>query len=140
MRDTAAAEMARSHAVLLPVNVGHILHRYSEREAYNCMHETKLGILCTLEKGSMGDAAKGSSKANILLAGRLREIRVDLRGEAGAQTMADTVGVPLRTWVGYESGVTIPGLILLRFIEITRANPRWLLTGEGSKFNPDRGG
>lgn len=88
----------------------------------------------------MGDAAKGSSKANILLAGRLREIRVDLGGEAGAQTMADTVGVPLRTWVGYESGVTIPGLILLRFIEVTRANPRWLLTGEGSKFNPDRGG
>lgn len=73
-----------------------------------------------------------------MLAGRLREIRVDLWGESGAQSLADSVGVPLRTWVGYESGVTIPGLILLRFIEVTGARPRWLLTGEGSKFNPSR--
>jgi hypothetical protein len=87
----------------------------------------------------MEGIARDSSKAWATLAGRLREIRVDLWGEAGAQALADSVGVPLRTWVGYESGVTIPGLTLLRFIEATGAVPRWLLTGEGPKFSPSRG-
>ncbi len=39
----------------------------------------------------------------------------------------------------YESGVTIPAVVILRFVEITGANPRWLLTGRGDKYGDRRG-
>lgn len=43
--------------------------------------------------------------------------------------------------MNYETGVVIPATVILRFIEITRASPRWLLTGEGPPFlEPDRTG
>lgn len=47
--------------------------------------------------------------------------------------MAVALGLPVLTWAHYESGVTIPGLVLLRFIDVTNVEPRWLLTGEGEK-------
>ena len=68
------------------------------------------------------------------LADRVREVREDLYGDYGAQFLADALGVPLRTWANYERGVTIPALVILRFIEITEAHPHWLLTGEGHRY------
>jgi transcriptional regulator with XRE-family HTH domain len=65
------------------------------------------------------------------LASRLRLVRKDLYGEGGGPDLARLVGVPPRTWANYESGVTIPGTILLQFIEATKTDPHWLLTGEG---------
>ncbi len=51
-------------------------------------------------------------------------------GERGF-LMAAALNLPARTWANYESGVIIPGLVLLRFIEFTGVEPRWFLTGEG---------
>ena len=65
------------------------------------------------------------------LARRIREIRVERFGEGGGTLLAEILGLPERTWHNYESGVTIPALVILRFIEVTGADPRWLLTGRG---------
>jgi hypothetical protein len=72
------------------------------------------------------------------LATRVREVRDDLYGPHGAQFLADAVGLPLRTWANYESGVTIPAAVLLRFIAATGADPLWLLTGEGGRYMQGR--
>jgi hypothetical protein len=72
---------------------------------------------------------RASSKAAI--AGRLRLLRTEFFGEHGGPVLADLLGLPFRTWLNYEDGVTIPGEILLQFLEITGAEPRWLLRGEG---------
>jgi hypothetical protein len=68
------------------------------------------------------------------LAARLREVRQDFYGEHGVQFMADALGIPLRTWLHYESGVTVPGLVLLRLIVMAGVSPNWLLTGTGEKY------
>ncbi len=72
------------------------------------------------------------------LAERVREIRVEWFGETGGKLMADTLGLPERTWANYESGVTIPALVILRFVEVTGVNPRWLRTGEGERYDVPR--
>ena len=68
-----------------------------------------------------------------------REIRVQRFGEGGGPLLAEILGLPERTWHNDESGVTIPALVILRFIEATGANPRWLLTGQGTApaISPD---
>jgi hypothetical protein len=68
---------------------------------------------------------------------RLSEVRQEIFGPAGAPLLAITLGLPLRTWLNYEAGVTIPGEVLLRFIETSRIDAHWLLTGEGPKYRPD---
>jgi hypothetical protein len=68
------------------------------------------------------------------LGNRLREIREELYGEDGVPNLAKKVEVPSRTWSNYETGVTIPGIVLLRFIELTGASSHWLLTGQGPRL------
>ena len=68
---------------------------------------------------------------------RLSEVRQEKYGPAGAPLLAITLGLPLRTWLNYEEGVTIPGEVLLRFIETARVDAHWLLTGEGPKYRED---
>jgi len=68
------------------------------------------------------------------LAERIRELRLDFCGEAGAQFLADDLGIALETWTNYERGVTLPALVVLKLIDLTMASPRWLLTGKGSKY------
>jgi hypothetical protein len=76
-------------------------------------------------------------QANRTLSGRVREIRLERFGEHGGPMLADALGLPFRTWMNYEAGVTIPAPVILRFIEVTGANPAWLLKGEGEKYaNP----
>jgi hypothetical protein len=65
---------------------------------------------------------------------RLSEVRQEKYGPIGAPLLAMTLGLPLRTWLNYEAGVTIPGEVLLRFIEAARVDAHWLLTGEGPKY------
>jgi hypothetical protein len=67
------------------------------------------------------------------LARRLQEVRLEMYGANGGPLMASALGLPARTWAHYESGVNIPGLILLRFIDVTGVEPHWLLTGEGRR-------
>jgi hypothetical protein len=52
-------------------------------------------------------------------------------GEASAIHALD---LHLRTWMNYETGVTIPALVILRFIHITGVSPEWLLKGECGKY------
>jgi hypothetical protein len=68
------------------------------------------------------------------LAERLHEIREDFYGEHGAQFLADDLGLPLRTWANYERGTVVSGLVVLKLIDLTGVNPRWLLTGKGRKY------
>lgn len=68
------------------------------------------------------------------LSERLREIRIELHGERGGSEMARRLGLPIRTWYNYESGVTVPAEVLLRFIELTSVEPLWLLHGKGPQF------
>jgi hypothetical protein len=65
------------------------------------------------------------------LALRLRQIRKDLYGDDGAQLLADALEIQVGTWLNYERGVTMPGLVVLKLIDIARVNPHWLLTGQG---------
>jgi hypothetical protein len=67
------------------------------------------------------------------LALRLRELRLCMYGEHGGPLLAEALEIPARTWANYESGVTIPGLVLLRLIEVTGIEPRWLLSGEAQE-------
>jgi hypothetical protein len=68
------------------------------------------------------------------LSARIREIRLALYGENGGPILAEALGIPFRTLHNYESGCTIPAHAILRFIEVTGAHPRWLLTGLGERF------
>jgi hypothetical protein len=68
------------------------------------------------------------------LARRIREVREDLYGAHGGPLIAEALRIPFRTWSNYENGCTIPASSMLRFIELTKANPHWLLTGEGQKY------
>jgi hypothetical protein len=72
--------------------------------------------------------------AKSLLAGRLHAVRVARFGERGGSELARRLGLPNRTWYNYEIGVTVPAEVLLRFLEVTGAEPRWLLDGEGPKY------
>jgi hypothetical protein len=74
------------------------------------------------------------------LAQRVREIRVERFGEDGGPLLAEILGLPERTWANYEAGVTIPALVVLHFVEVTGANPRWLRTGQGEKYGDRRRG
>jgi hypothetical protein len=76
-----------------------------------------------------------SPGSQAVLSPRLREVREDLYGEHGAQFLADTLHIPLRTWLNYEVGVTVPAAVVLRLIDMAHVNPRWLLTGEGNKYD-----
>ena len=69
-----------------------------------------------------------------VLGGRLREVRLEIYGPHGGPLLAEALEIPARTWAHYESGITIPGLVLLDFIEVTGIEPHWLFSGEGEKY------
>jgi hypothetical protein len=68
------------------------------------------------------------------LASRVGEVRRDLYGVHGGPILAEAMGLPFRTWLNYEAGCTIPGQVILRFIQVTGVDYRWLLTGDGEKY------
>lgn len=75
-----------------------------------------------------------SLKTKTELAERLREVRTEQFGERGGPELSRRLGLPVRTWYNYEVGVTVPAEVLLRFIELTGVESRWLLHGEGPKY------
>ena len=77
-----------------------------------------------------------SVRTKCRLAERLRAIRAELFGERGGPELARRLGLPVRTWYNYEAGVTVPAEVVLRFVELTAVEPRWLLHGEGPKLRP----
>ena len=76
----------------------------------------------------------GPRRGHVVLARRVREIRREIYGEFGAPMLAEELGLPARTWVNYESGVIIPATVILHFVQVTAANPGWLLTGRGERY------
>jgi len=75
-----------------------------------------------------------SVRAKWQLADRLRTIRTELFGERGLAELARQINVPIRTWYSYETGVTVPAEVLLKFVELTLVEPVWLLHGQGPKY------
>jgi hypothetical protein len=73
-----------------------------------------------------------------LLADRVRAVRLDLFGEHGGPRLAGMLGIPHRTWLNYERGVTAPAEHILLLIELTGVRPHWLLTGEGANYGGTR--
>jgi hypothetical protein len=73
-------------------------------------------------------------KAKYALAERLSSLRAELYGDRGGPELARQLGLPVRTWYNYESGVTVPAEVILKIIELTSVEPMWLLHGKGSKF------
>lgn len=70
---------------------------------------------------------------------RLREIRAELFGERGGPEMARRLNLPVRTWYNYETGVAVPAEVVHDFCELTGAEPRWILTGEGPRYRAGTG-
>jgi hypothetical protein len=66
-----------------------------------------------------------------ILARRVQQIRREFVGDDGILSLAEAMQLPARTWENYEAGVMIPAAVILDFIELTGAEPHWLLTGEG---------
>src|SRR5262249_28458164 len=64
---------------------------------------------------------------------RVRVIREGLYGEDVGE-IAEALKLPCGTWQNYESGVMIPAPVILEFIVLTGASPRWLLNGEGDRY------
>jgi hypothetical protein len=75
----------------------------------------------------------------VTLARRLRELREAVYGQDGVTMLTEQLGLPMQTWLNYEAGVTMPANVLLRFIELTSANPQWLLTGAGDRLRGSTG-
>jgi hypothetical protein len=78
--------------------------------------------------------AAPTARRNTALGDRLREVREEKFGPAGAPVLADALGLPARTWLNYEQGVTIPGEVVLRVIALAGVEPHWLLTGQGPRY------
>jgi len=77
---------------------------------------------------------QGHERIDVGLAHRVRKIRRDIYGESGVPDLAEDLNLCARTWLNYESGVIIPATVMLRFLEVTGANPAWLLTGDGTRY------
>jgi hypothetical protein len=75
-----------------------------------------------------------SQNRSLDLALRVREIRQETFGENGGPLLAEHLRLPFRTWLEFEYGRPIPAEVVLCFIELTYANPHWLLTGRGEKY------
>ena len=84
--------------------------------------------------------ATETEHAKNLLAERLKEIRVEMFGEHGGPEIARRLKIPGRTWYNYEMGVTVPAEVILRFIDVTSVDPRWLLFGLGDKYRTETPG
>lgn len=70
---------------------------------------------------------------------RLRLIRIESFGADGVAALGLALGLPVQTWINYEAGVAIPGHVLLRFMDETRVEPAWLLSGQGERYRPGAG-
>jgi hypothetical protein len=79
--------------------------------------------------------APEQQRARKTLGKRLKQLRIEVYGEKGAPMLAMAIGIPYRTWCNYEAGTTVPADVLLRFIELTSANPKWLLDGQGERLD-----
>jgi hypothetical protein len=79
-------------------------------------------------------APNNSERARNRLAKRLKVIRIEKFGDHGGPELARRLDIPAETWRNYETGVIVPAEVILRFIDVTAVDPRWLLFGLGDKY------
>jgi transcriptional regulator with XRE-family HTH domain len=89
-----------------------------------------------MERPSSSPAAHAKRDA---LAERVAELRLEHSGRRGVQSFAAQLGLRARTWYNYETGKKIPGDVILKLIELTNVEPRWLQRGEGPKYRLPEG-
>ncbi len=85
---------------------------------------------------SPGRPAVGRHRA---LSERLRRARIAHFGAEGVADLSRRLGVPERTWRNYETGVSLPADVVLRFMELTGVTARELLR-DGSPVADGYGG
>ena len=76
----------------------------------------------------------GDNMIHVALGRRVRELRQELFGEWGGPALAQDLDLPAETWANFERGVIMPAPVILGFIELTGADPHWLLTGRGERY------
>lgn len=68
---------------------------------------------------------------------RIKKIRTKLK--LSVAKMAETMGIPSRTFVSYESDGRTPSLeFLAQLCKTFNVNANWFITGEGEMFNPPK--
>src|SRR5581483_4988199 len=77
---------------------------------------------------------RGQRAVQMALAYRMQLVREELFGEDGTPILAEALQLSSRTLLNYESGCVIPSRVLLCFLEVTGAEPHWLLTGTGPRY------
>jgi hypothetical protein len=85
----------------------------------------------------MTEPARKRLDERVSLARRIRRVKEEKYGVDGGPMLARDMGIPYQAWLNYEEGVTIPAHIILRFIEVTRVDPVWLLRGTGRRYRGD---
>ena len=83
------------------------------------------------------DGRIGDDGVNQLLEGladRVRAVREDLYGPDGVERFAQALGLTRESWANYERGMRIPDVVILRLIHLSGATRRWLMTGEGPRY------
>jgi hypothetical protein len=74
------------------------------------------------------------------LGDRFRAIRLERFGPGGIDEFARRLGVPAQVWRNYEEvGELVPAPVLRAFLEITGADPLWLLRGDGPRYRNGHG-
>lgn len=68
------------------------------------------------------------------ISGRLVWVRRRVFGERGRATLSRAIGVSPSTYNYYEKGRQMPADLLAKVAQVTGADLRWLLTGDGSPF------
>jgi transcriptional regulator with XRE-family HTH domain len=68
------------------------------------------------------------------LTDRIRAVRIEIYGEDGIEDLAEILRIPPQTWRNYERGVTMPAVVMLKFLAVTGTDPHWMLTGDGDRL------
>lgn len=66
------------------------------------------------------------------LAQKIKTLRMMKFGERGGPELARRLGLPIRTWYNYESGVTMPAEVLIDFLHATGASLETLLADDAN--------
>lgn len=88
----------------------------------------------------MTDGTKADdSEAWHTLGERLRAVRLELYGHNGVDELAQLLSVAPQVWRNVEEiGELITPAQMLDFVELTGANPVWLLRGNGPRYRLGR--
>lgn len=69
---------------------------------------------------------------------RLAVLREQRHGPRGRSAMAEDLDVTAKNWWNWERGRAMPGEVLLRLLELTGAEPLWVLHGGGPRYRGAR--